>query len=117
MVSTPSLAATLDRIRAFARAMDWKPARVAREAGLADIATRNMAREDWSPTSSTIRRLEALIPDKWSAGDPAPSGDQRAQRIETASLAAAATEATTAGDQAIDEARADIGRRHRRGSA
>jgi hypothetical protein len=78
MSGTPSLTATLDRIRAFAKAMDWKPARVAREAGLADIATRNMHKDDWSPTSSTIRRLEALIPESWQAGDAPPSAKDAA---------------------------------------
>lgn len=78
MKTTPSLSAALDRIRAFAEAMEWKPARLAREAGLADIATRNMARDDWSPSSTTIRRLEALIPAKWQAGDPAPSSKRAA---------------------------------------
>lgn len=53
--------------------MDWRPSRVAREAGLADIATRNMHKGEWSPSSSTIRRLEALIPEDWKAGDPLPA--------------------------------------------
>lgn len=78
MSATPSLAATLNRIRAFAQAMEWKPARVAREAGLADIATRNMHKDEWSPTSSTIRRLEALIPADWKAGDPPPPAQETA---------------------------------------
>lgn len=63
----------LDRIRAFAAARGWKPARLAREAGLSDTVTRGMERPDWAPSGLSVRRLEALIPDDWHAGDPVPS--------------------------------------------
>jgi hypothetical protein len=58
--------------------MDWKPARYAREAGISEVATRRLFEDDWAPTSTTIRALEALIPDRWQAGDAAPRKDAAA---------------------------------------
>jgi hypothetical protein len=63
----------LDRIRAFAEARGWKPARLAREARLSDVTTRSMARPDWAPSGNTVRALEALIPADWKPGDPLPA--------------------------------------------
>lgn len=64
--------AVLVRIRAFAAARNWRPARLAREAGLSDMTTRGMGHDDWAPSGSTVRALEKLIPEGWAAGDPAP---------------------------------------------
>jgi len=73
MVPAPARFDTvLDRIRAFAAARGWRPARLAREARLSDTATRGMERDDWLPSGSTIRALESLIAPGWSPGDPLP---------------------------------------------
>lgn len=63
----------LERIRSFAGARGWKPARLAREAGLSDTVTRGMERPDWAPSGISVRRLEALIPEGWRPGDPVPA--------------------------------------------
>lgn len=68
----PDLAGVLDRIRRWAEANDLKPATLAAQAGLAESVTRDMATEGWSPTSKSIRRLEALIPPSWRPGEPLP---------------------------------------------
>lgn len=70
--SAPDLSSVLARIRSWADANDLKPATYARLAGVAEVVTRDMASEGWSPSSRSIRRLEALIPDGWKAGDPLP---------------------------------------------
>ena len=80
----------LDRIRAFAEARKWKPARLAREARLSDVTTRGMARSDWSPSGSTIRALEALIPVDWTPGDPLPEALEPNGVRETSASAPAA---------------------------
>lgn len=69
---TPSLDATLDRLRAWAKANGWQPATMAGHAGLNEKVTRGMFLKDWSPTSTSIRALEALITRGWQAGDPVP---------------------------------------------
>lgn len=63
----------LDRIRGWAIANDWKPATLARMAGVAESVTRDMDEASWSPSSSSIRRFEALIPEGWRAGQPLPA--------------------------------------------
>lgn len=68
----PNLNAVLDRIRAWSKANDWKPATFARVAGVADNVTRDMDCADWSPSSTSIRRLEATVPKDWCPGDPVP---------------------------------------------
>lgn len=68
----PSLSAALDRIRAFARAMEWRPHKLATAAGVSEVTTRRLFESDWAPTSNTIRSLEAVIPSDWKAGDAAP---------------------------------------------
>ncbi len=76
----------LDTIRAFAATKGWKPARLAREAGLSDMVVRGMERDDWSPSGTSVRALERLIPADWKAGDPLPDG----QGTSAAAKAAAA---------------------------
>jgi hypothetical protein len=73
MTQTPGLTAVLDRLRAWASANSLRPATLARQAGLAEGVTRNMDRPDWSPSSTSIRSIEALIPPGWQAGDPVPA--------------------------------------------
>ena len=68
--SAPDLAAVLDRIRGWAAANEWKPATLARMAGVAESVTRDMDEQSWGPSSNSIRRFEALIPQGWRTGDP-----------------------------------------------
>lgn len=72
MRTTPDLASVLDRIRGWAAANNWKPATLARRAGLAESVTRDMDDADWAPSSNSIRRFEALIPEGWRVGDDLP---------------------------------------------
>ena len=65
----PSLSACLDRIRAWARANKWKPARLAREAGVAEKVTRGLEGPNWVPNASSIKKIELIIPANWSEGD------------------------------------------------
>jgi hypothetical protein len=88
MRTTPDLASVLDRIRGWAEANNWKPATLARRAGLAESVTRDMDNAGWAPSSNSIRRFEALIPEGWRVGDDLPT--------ETA-VSEAATEAASAG--------------------
>jgi hypothetical protein len=90
MSTAPDLAAVLDRIRGWAEANRLKPATLARQAQIAEVVTRDMADPAWSPSSKSIRRLEALIPSGWRPGDPVPAGASAA--------AAAAPSATSAGE-------------------
>ena len=68
----------LNRIRGWALANDFKPATLAAMAGLADNVTRGMDAADWSPSSRSIRQLEALIPPMWRPGDPVPAKGEAA---------------------------------------
>jgi len=72
--------ATLDRIRAWAKVNNWTPARLAGEAGLTDKATRGMDDADWTPSGSSIRAFEKIIPDHWMPGDPLPREKRVASR-------------------------------------
>lgn len=76
--AAPDLAAVLDRIRGWASANEWKPATLARMAGVAESVTRDMDEPSWSPSSNSIRRFEALIPDGWRVGDPIPTPPAKA---------------------------------------
>ena len=49
------------QIRAFAAERDWRPARLAREAGLGVNTLRDLNSKDWSPQYSTLRRLTDFI--------------------------------------------------------
>lgn len=79
-VPAPDLAAVLDRIRGWASANEWRPATLARMAGVAESVTRDMDEPGWGPSSNSIRRFEALIPEGWRVGDPLPpvEADQKA---------------------------------------
>lgn len=65
-MSSPAAPPTVDqviaRIRAFATWKRWAPSRLAVEAGLSNMALRDMDAPGWSPTTATLRKLEALIP-------------------------------------------------------
>ena len=60
---------TITLVRAFANSRGWKPSRFAKEAGLGVNTLSGMNREDWNPSADTLRRLESLIPEGWSASE------------------------------------------------
>lgn len=78
--AVPDLSAVLDRIRGWAAANNLKPATMARQAEIAEVVTRDMADPAWSPSSKSIRRLEALIPAGWQVGDPLRCRRRRGRR-------------------------------------
>lgn len=78
MTSASQFDDVLARIRAFAAAKGWKPSRLAREAGIADMVTRGIERPDWSPSGKSVRALERVIPAGWKPGDPLPTPPEEA---------------------------------------
>lgn len=68
----PSLAPVLKRLQAYRKAADLSYSALAQGAGLSRAALLGMDSADWSPSSTTIRAIEKLIPAGWSAGDPLP---------------------------------------------
>jgi len=73
---------SIERIRAYRRAMGWSVLRLATEAGMRESTIRHLDHADWSPTADTLRRLETVIPEGWTPsvdigpeGSAAPSGD------------------------------------------
>ena len=51
------------RVRAYARAKGLSPSGLAKAGGLSKNACSGMDRDGWSPRVSTLRKLEALIPE------------------------------------------------------
>ncbi|WP_425065589.1 hypothetical protein [Reyranella sp.] len=72
METQPSLGPVLERLQAYRKAADLSYSRLARLAGLSRAALLGMDAEDWSPSSTTIRAIESLIPSTWRVGDPVP---------------------------------------------
>ena len=70
-----TLTAVLARIRAYARAMNWTPGRLAAEAGLSRGTLGRLYEADFLPSSSTIFAIERVIPADWQHGDRVPSDD------------------------------------------
>lgn len=69
----PTQDAVLDRIRAYARARDWMPGRLAVEAGLSRGTLKGLFDATWSPSSATVKAIEGVIPSDWRPGDAASS--------------------------------------------
>lgn len=53
---------SIDRVRSYAKDKGLKPAQLAALAGLHPNTLRHLNTDDWSPTSETLRKLEAIIP-------------------------------------------------------
>lgn len=70
---TNSIDAAIARIRAYTQFQGWTKTRLAREAGLVDTTLRDFDKPDWNPTATTIRRIEAIIPDSFVI--PAPDSE------------------------------------------
>lgn len=71
-MSTPEIAAVLARVRAYRKAAELSYSSFALSAGLSRAALNGMDRDDWSPTSDTLKGIEAIIPPGWREGDPVP---------------------------------------------
>lgn len=80
----PTQDAVLDRIRAYARARDWMPGRLAVEAGLSRGTLKDLFAAGWSPSSATVKAIEAVIPPAWQAGDPVPAASEAATEAASA---------------------------------
>lgn len=72
METQPSLDPVLKRLQAYRKAAEFSYSALAQNAGLSRAALQGMDHEDWSPSSTTIRAIEKLIPPGWRAGDPIP---------------------------------------------
>lgn len=108
----PSTTSTVvARIRAYAVHQGWTKSRLASEAGLPDTTLRHFDRGSWNPTLDTLRKLEAIIPRDFQAGDtdvaPVAPADARDRTTPAERAAAVATQAAAHAEatQAIDEAR------------
>lgn len=66
----PTLAAVIDRCRAWVRSQARAKKRIAHEAGLAQNTLARCEAPTWRPSTSTIEALERLIPPDW----PPPAG-------------------------------------------
>lgn len=54
------------RVRAYLAAIDsGTKASVAEAAGVDEKTLRLAKRDDWNPTTKTLQKLEAVIPDSW----------------------------------------------------
>jgi len=82
METQPSLGPVLKRIQAYRKAADLSYSALAQSAGLSRAALLGMDAPDWSPSSTTIRAIEKLIPPGWRVGDPIPA--PRRQRKKAA---------------------------------
>lgn len=53
---------SIARVRAYKSQMGWTVFRLAKAAGLNESTLRSIDSPDWAPTATTLRRLEAVIP-------------------------------------------------------
>ena len=51
---------SINRVRAFRKAKGWSVLRLAKEAGLNEATIRHMDDPGWSPTATTLTRLETV---------------------------------------------------------
>lgn len=68
-----TVAAAIERVRAWRVANDLAPSRFAAAAGVSEATLRHIDHENWNPTASTLEKLEVLIPANWQLGDPVPA--------------------------------------------
>lgn len=71
-MTTPEIGAVLARVRAYRKAAGLSLSAFALNAGLSRSALNGMDDEDWSPTSDTLKNIEATIPTGWHEGEPVP---------------------------------------------
>lgn len=70
--------ALIRRIRRYAAAQDWTKGQLAVAAGMSDTVLRNFDRPDWNPTTSTLRRLEGIIPPEFEPDASSRFADEAA---------------------------------------
>lgn len=56
---------TIHRIRAYKTENGIKNSTLAVEAGLSNMALRNIDNKDWNPTAEVLRKVEAIIPPEY----------------------------------------------------
>lgn len=79
MDTNPGLDVVLNRLRAYRKAAVLSYSGLAQRAGLSRAALVGMDSDDWGPTSTTIRAIEALIPEGWMPGQPVSADVQAVQ--------------------------------------
>lgn len=72
-METPEISAVLARVRAYRKAAELSYSAFALRAGMSRAALVGMDKDDWSPTSDTLKSIEAIIPAGWREGDPVPA--------------------------------------------
>lgn len=72
-MNTPEIGAVLARVRAYRKAAELSYSAFALRAGLSRAALNGMDKDDWSPTSDTLKNIEAIIPAGWREGEPLPT--------------------------------------------
>jgi len=75
-MSTPDIDQALARVREFVTrslASGVTASALAEEAGVDNKSVSLVLQPSWNPTASTLRKLEALIPEGWRPGMPVPA--------------------------------------------
>ncbi|MBK8159151.1 MAG: helix-turn-helix transcriptional regulator [Rhodospirillaceae bacterium] len=62
MMAAMHIDLSISRIRAYRRQQGWSVLRLANTAGLRESTIRQLEDPNWSPTASTLRKLEAIVP-------------------------------------------------------
>lgn len=57
----------IDCVRRFAAASDLGPKEIAERAGVSESALRHMHISGWSPSTRTLRKIEAIVPEDFKA--------------------------------------------------
>lgn len=57
------------RIRGYLRKTGWSKSKIAKKAGVGEATVFRIFLDDWNPTLSTLRALEAIIPNSWESHD------------------------------------------------
>ena len=63
---------SIERVRAYRKAREWSVVRLAKEAGLRESTIRHIDTDDWHPSSTTLMRLEGIIPPAFMPAVPKP---------------------------------------------
>lgn len=63
----PTTGAVIARLRAYAESQNWTKHKFAVEAGLQDTVLRHFWDDKWSPTVTTLEKLERIVPDDFAA--------------------------------------------------
>lgn len=69
---------TMRNVRDYVVRCGRGPTELAREIGLDEKSVRQVRDANWNPRATTLRKLEALLPEGWTAGDPLPMPPEEA---------------------------------------